>query len=62
MAPKLRIPCPLCQEHLRPHSMGEHLMIFHSEKLIEDAGKKGDVAYQRTVIDAVARIQADQDL
>ena len=62
MAPKLRIPCPLCQELLRPHSMGEHLMIFHSEKVIEDAGKTGDIAYQRTVSDAIARIQVDQAL
>ena len=28
MAPQLRIPCRLCQELLRPHSMGEHLVVF----------------------------------
>ena len=55
---KLRIPCLLCLELLRPRMVGEHMMYKHSEQIIEASGRAGDAAYQQRVRDAITNLQA----
>ena len=55
---KLRIPCMICLELMRPHMVGEHMMFMHSEAVIEASGRAGDATYQQTVTDAIGRMKA----
>ena len=58
---KLRIPCLICLELMRPHAIGEHLMLEHTETVIEASGRAGDVSYQRKVADAIAKMKEIRD-
>ena len=59
--PKLHIPCLHCLVLLRPHAIGEHLMLEHTETALETRGRAVDVSFQRKVADAIAKMKEIRD-
>ena len=59
--PKIQIPCPHCLALLRPHAVGEHLMLEHSLTVLENCERAVDASFKQKVADAIAQMRKGRD-
>ena len=59
--PKITIPCPHCEVLLRPHAVGEHLMLEHSLVVLESCEKVVDASFKQTVAAAIETLRKERE-
>ena len=59
--PKIQIPCPHCLALLRPHAVGEHLMLEHSLVVLENCERVADASFKQKVADAIEQMRKERD-
>ena len=59
--PKITIPCPHCEVLLRPHAVGEHLMLEHSMVVLESCEKVVDASFKQTVATAIETLRKERE-
>ena len=59
--PKIQIPCPHCLALLRPHAVGEHLMLEHSLVVLENCVLVADASFKQTVAAAIEKMRKERE-
>ena len=59
--PKIQIPCPHCLALLRPHAVGEHLMLEHSLVVLENCEQVADASFKQKVAAAIEQMRTERD-